>query len=426
MLTIEDRMKPFEKLREDKKTEVTCPVCGTPYPNRYSLSNHFMIRGCESGVKFKDSAHEDYWNETKKLLKKEHEKEILSRIYDKLCIRCNKSFNVDYLHRFQKRCSVCEILYPIKNKINATEVIEAFCIRCGLPVSALKGTTLIVCEECRKKEKEEKNNKILETKIFLNCISCREPVEYKKKHIRDHTFRILCEKCKATDWFKNDEKYNKVIMLLQDSTLSRRDIKKLLSLEIDYVREAAIDKYGEEWYANRVLMIRKQAAPIMQQQRIMFFKELRKDKQKFDKWFEARAIKSNPSSLEYSFRDFLTKQSIGFVPNSWITVKVNDLYERREIDIKVPLEDTGRKFSIFIDGEAFHGKNTYFRGSTVEAEQGSTKAVASLGYFTIRYSESEIKSGWAFDHFKNLYNEFKNNIPKYYYRNWMTGEELKV
>jgi hypothetical protein len=212
---------------------------------------------------------------------------------------------------------------------------------------------------------------------------------------------------------------------LEETTLTRREIKELLNLEINYIREAAIEKFGKSWYEDRVAYIRDRAGPLHAEGIKKFFEELRKDKNKFNKWFDDRSFKSNPSSLECLFASRL---NLKYLPGQWMTIIVDGEYERREIDIKITLGETKRKFAIFIDGEAFHGKNacSCFNITPVEKEIEITKAFADLGYFSIRYSETEVKSGWANQHFESKYKEFLLKQPVYYRRNWMEEKEIIV
>lgn len=195
----------------------------------------------------------------------------------------------------------------------------------------------------------------------------------------------------------------------------------MLSLEIDYVREAAIEKFGREWYEKRVSFIRKRAGPLHAVSNKKFFDELRKNKKKFDEWFEEKAFKSNPSRLEKQFRENL---NINYKCNCWKTLKIDNKYRRKEIDIEIIEEKINKNFSIFIDGEAFHGSQAYFKGAPVEIDIKVALKLSEVGYYTIRYSESEIKSGWANRHFDEKYKEFLLKPPKYYYRNWLDNKEV--
>jgi len=419
------RLEKYSGFSDKKRESILCPVCNKSFTNKYSLSNHFIIRGFDDGVRFIDDLHKIYWENKKMSDEDKHKKEVLSRVYEKWCWRCKKIYMDDFDHRFSKQCPECRIKFPSKKKNPQSELKKYPCPRCGnLTVMKLSGNNKI-CENCRKKEKDEKIRRILATPLHVSCLCCGNSLKYYRKSVRDRICRILCDKCKNDPCrFKNHYKYSQVIELLEKTDLTRREIKELLNLEIDYVREAAEEKFGDQWYNDRVKFIRNRAGSISAESNRKFFEELRKDKERFDKWFNDRSFKSTPSSLEKSFVSELGY--IKYSQNQWKTLLIKGKYERREIDVKIPLGDSGKKFVVFIDGEAFHGGNTCscFKTIPMEKEIDITKAFSELGYFTVRYSETEIKNGMANKHFSEKYSEFLANPPKYYYRNWMTNEEI--
>ena len=420
--TKEDRLKKYQDLSESKSSSVSCPVCNQIFTNKYSLSNHFMVRGYKDGIRYIDSEHEKYWVENKKRQKRDHKKEVLSRTYTKICLRCGDSFPSDYDHRFAKQCPVCREKYPPKVKKPQKEMKDYPCFRCGKIIRTKRSASNTVCGECRVKERHKKIQKMMDTPLIVECPCCGKKVKYFKKHLRDRCSRIFCAECSSDPFrFKKHPKYDSVIFLLETTTLTRREIKELLSLEIDFVREAAIEKFGEEWYQGRVKFIRNRAGPLHGLSNKKFFDELRKDRKKLEAFFINRS--RVPSSLEILFVSML-KDFMKYSQNQWITLFIDHRYERREIDLKVVLGNTGRKFAILIDGEAFHGEGSYFQSVTPQKEAQISQKLANMGYFSIRYSESEVKSGWANKHFARKYFEFQENPPKYYYRNWMTKEEV--
>jgi len=421
--TKEDRLEEFKKYNNSKELSVLCPVCEKSFTNKYSLSNHFLIRGYNNGTQFIDNDHEVYWkNEKKKKLQK-HKENLKNKKYIKKCRRCGDTFEEDFEGKHRKQCPDCRIKYPPKKKKPQNEFKKYPCSRCGDLIKVKLNANNKICDQCRKKEKEIEVRENLLKPLKVNCLVCNETLDYYKKHIRDRVSRILCDECKNDPYrFKKHYKYYRVIHLLENTALTRREIKELLNLEMDYVREAAIEKFGKEWYEKRVSFIRKRAGPLHAKKLKEFFIELRKDKDKFNKWFEDRSLKCVPSELEKTFWRGLNE--FKYLPNQWITIKINEQYERREIDVKVTINETGRKFAVLIDGEAFHGYQAYFKKSTVEDDVNTAKVLADMGYYTIRYSETEVKSGWANRHFEEKYKEFMKSSPKYYYRNWITDEEI--
>jgi hypothetical protein len=423
METMENRLAQYSELRVEKRQGVICPVCKKPFVNKYCLSNHFLVRGYLNGPRYFDEAHKEYFLNQKLKDNKKHKEEVASRTYVKKCIRCGIMHQVDFEHRFQKRCPECEIKYPNKIKKSTGLTKNGNCARCNAPMIIKVCSNNQICEDCRTKEKEEETRLLISMPLKRKCSRCGSEIIYYRKHKRDRTGRILCGQCKADSFpFKKDPKYEKVIFLLEKTTLTRREIKNLLGLEKDFVREAALEKYGLEWYSDRVSFIRDRAGPVHGATSRLFFAELKKDKNKLEEFFKNRF--PTPSKLELDFQRSLAQLKIPFESNKWTTIKVNGLYERREVDIKVPLEESKRKFAIFIDGEAFHGDQAYFKMTPVDKEAEITRAFSSIGYLTIRYSESEIKMGTALNHFLNKYREFKEKPPSYYCRNWMINEEI--
>jgi hypothetical protein len=423
METMQDRLIQFNDLKIEKKNSVKCPVCFKPFVNNYSLSNHFLIRGYDTGSQFIDEEHKKYYLKQKTEEELKHKEEVKNRYYSKKCIRCGATHQVDYEHRFQKRCPECEIKYPVKIKTPTNLIKNGFCTVCHSEMIIKAHSNNQVCINCRKKEKEEKIRQLLATPLKVRCLHCEKEIFYYRKHSRDRVARILCDDCKNDPHpFKKDQKYEKVLYLLEKTDLTRREIKNLLGLEKDFVREAAIEKFGLDWYDRRVLFIRDRSGPVHGKTSRLFFDNLRKDKDKFEEFFKNRS--SIPSRLELIFQKSLSQLNLSFEANKWMSIKIKGLYERRELDLKVPLEKTGKKFAIFIDGEAFHGPDAYFKSTSVEKECEITKAFSFLGYLSIRYSETEVKNGTALNHFLSKYKEFKNNPPSYYYRNWMTTEEV--
>jgi len=48
--TMGDRLKQYNHLKITKSCDVVCPVCNKLFVNRYSLSNHFLVRGMLKGL----------------------------------------------------------------------------------------------------------------------------------------------------------------------------------------------------------------------------------------------------------------------------------------------------------------------------------------------------------------------------------------
>jgi hypothetical protein len=408
----------------NKNEKIFCPVCSLPFNNRYCLSNHIYNRG---NSVFLDKKHEEYWIEKKKKEKEQHEIDLRNKINENKCIRCGNLFFVDFEHRFKKRCDDCEKKYPRrkKQKSEVYQTKNSPCNKCGKIITVRLFSSTHVCDDCHNEKNEEKKNKRLGNPLISNCSNCGKIIIKNKNYLHDHGARRVCDDCKSDDmWFKKHNKYNEVIELLSTTSLNRYEIVKKLDLSHDFVREAAIDKFGQNWYNDRLKMIDQQTNIKISKSNDLFYEKLRKNEKKFKKFFAKRNFKFKSSSIEKMFVQSISNKNLMIETNKWLSFKIDNKYEHREIDVKVQLNN--RKFAIFIDGEAFHGKNSKscFKTPTIELDSKIAMALSNIGYFSIRYSETEIKEGWAVNHFLQLYEHFKNNEPKFYYRNWMTEEEL--
>lgn len=255
--TPEQRSQTYQIFEQPDKGQISCPVCFKLLKSNYALDNHFRNRKKGVGLVFKDEGHKEYWLKARILSKEEHKVKLESTIYSHVCVRCNKKFEVDYFHRFKKRCPECSTTYPTRVKKPTNRTRTSLCPRCGSPQTTNSHSTNRVCDQCRKKERELEVARILSTPIIVPCMSCHAPVTYFKRHIRDRVSHIWCEKCKSdAQWFMKDPDYNKVIELLKTTSLTRKEIKDTLHLDRDYVREAAIDFFGSKWYAKRVKEIK--------------------------------------------------------------------------------------------------------------------------------------------------------------------------
>jgi len=106
--------------------------------------------------------------------------------------------------------------------------------------------------------------------------------------------------------------------------------------------------------------------------------------------------------------------------NAWLTLNVKGQAVHREADIKVNLKE-GRKAIILCDGEAFHGTKCIYGDPAykIESDRDTALAMFQLGYTVLRYSESEIKNGFALKHLEGVLN---TNL--HMYRNWCPEETM--
>lgn len=130
-------------------------------------------------------------------------------------------------------------------------------------------------------------------------------------------------------------------------------------------------------------------------------------------------------ALEASFARSL--REVGFTKldmNVWQSVPIKGSKVPREADIKVAVGG-GRKIVVLCDGEAFHGPKAIFGNpeDRINEDRETALAFFRLGYSVIRYSETEIHSGFALNSFQDLF--LKLGKWKKIYRNWCPKEILQ-
>jgi len=139
---------------------------------------------------------------------------------------------------------------------------------------------------------------------------------------------------------------------------------------------------------------------------------------------ENREAARKSSGLEKLFVSQLGER--GFVPcgrNSWCTIEVGGERVRREVDLKFQV-DAFRKVAVFCDGIVFHGPGCLYHDPLEKIKDDRETALAfySRGYSSLRYSGTEIRSGWAISHFIGVVESLAVHEARY--RNWCPEEEL--
>ena len=78
----------------------------------------------------------------------------------------------------------------------------------------------------------------------------------------------------------------------------------------------------------------------------------------------------------------------------------------------------GRKVVVLCDGEAFHGPKFVFGSAQARIDNDikTARAYYDTDYSVLRYSESEIKSGWALTHLLGVLSRL-SSVHKVY-RTW--------
>ena len=108
---------------------------------------------------------------------------------------------------------------------------------------------------------------------------------------------------------------------------------------------------------------------------------------------------------------------IEFDMNRWQTLSIDGGRVVREADLKIHLPD-GRKVVVLCDGEAFHGPKFVFGSAQerIDNDIKTARAYYNIGYSVLRYSESEIRSGWALPHLLDALSRL-SSVRKVY-RTW--------
>ena len=116
------------------------------------------------------------------------------------------------------------------------------------------------------------------------------------------------------------------------------------------------------------------------------------------------------SALEASFRHQIEGLGLDTSLNVWQSLHIEGAWRPREADLKISLED-GRKIVILCDGEAFHGPRYIYANpeGRVADDVATAEGYYALGYTTLRYSESEIHNGPAFQHFISVLQRLKES-----------------
>jgi hypothetical protein len=134
-----------------------------------------------------------------------------------------------------------------------------------------------------------------------------------------------------------------------------------------------------------------------------------------------------PHNLELLFAEQLAASGVeDFKMNQWQSVSVDGAMVPREADLKVNIDGT-RKIVVLCDGEAFHGPRAIFvePEERVRDDVATAEAYFQLGYSVLRYSETEIKTGRAIEHFKNIHGRLQSEVVRVY-RTWYPEVEKLV
>jgi len=346
-----------------------CPIigCKLDFLSKYSLSNHLQ--------KNKDRKHNEYYSK-KKLIKKE-----------KKCVDCNEQIIKGRL------CQNCRDLRYNKNL--KLILIYRKCRNCEKEFYGMfkKFATNFLCNECSNKSKNEKKIKL---KNYYK--EKRNKTKEKRENKKKEMFNFALKKV------KND-------LILNE--LSIFTISKMYNLNPKIVKKVGIFILGQKGYNERLKLFENN------------FKSLEAIEKRKEAWAKktpdeiAKIFNRRPNNLEYLLTNQIKDKfkNVIIEHNIWRSVKENQKVKHIEIDISAKINNF--KILIFCDGEAFHGKNSYFNGNTIKSDEFKSKAINKLYPYVLRYSESEIKNKFAIKDFCNIVNNIKTTKINNYYRTWM-------
>jgi hypothetical protein len=106
--------------------------------------------------------------------------------------------------------------------------------------------------------------------------------------------------------------------------------------------------------------------------------------------------------------------------NVWKTLKdpTSGVYWHLETDIV--LNFGVHRICILCDGQAFHGRTSYFCGDTVDRDEKKAKILSLYNPFVFRYSDTEIYNHEAVSHLNAVIAALEKGDLVAPYRNWMS------
>lgn len=130
-----------------------------------------------------------------------------------------------------------------------------------------------------------------------------------------------------------------------------------------------------------------------------------------------------PNKLEQFLVDdilSLSNPNIVIRTNVWKTLMEpsSGVYWHLETDIV--LNFGSHRICILCDGRAFHGRNSYFCGDTVDRDEKKARVLSLYNPFVFRYSDTEIHNHEALSHIKVVLSSLEKGEPVAPYRNWMS------
>jgi ribosomal protein S27E len=360
-----------------------CPVlnCDKEFYTKNSLANHI--------IKNIDPSHQAYYESN---LKKKH------------CQRCGRGIDRRSLNQI-----VCYTCISAENNLNKKEVNKEFlskiCFKCGNKVEGLfsRRNTRVLCSTCKKESTDNKKryNESFDKKRYAEAKVIRK---LKKE---ERSIEINDQITSNVELIKDIKEHNVAIHKLLDKH----------SLSLAYFKKACLNIISDEEYRLWCKSSRTMAGLGLAPLHIKRWRE--RDRP------ASPIFNRVPNKLELQMAQSIKEKfpCLNLDNNQWRTLYSEDRKEYYHLEVDIVLRVEDKRICILCDGEAYHGKECFFRGDTVSEDDFRSKILFNYNPVVIRYSETEIKSGYAIDHLSGILSKLKDSKIFSYYRNWMTGEE---
>lgn len=203
---------------------------------------------------------------------------------------------------------------------------------------------------------------------------------------------------RSITWERGDRMYNQIISFF-DSGMKVADIVGNSGVQYKVCKQILVDHMGLDGYKNaaksRLLESSRKNISVMHEHWNSM-----DPVEKAALW--SKRYKGG-SKIEKQLVHELESNGVKFLTNVWQSIPIDGLMAPRESDIKI---DTGcgGKIIVLCDGEAFHGPKYAFGNplARMDNDVSTARSYFSIGYSVVRYSETEIKSGIAWEHLRDV------------------------
>lgn len=182
------------------------------------------------------------------------------------------------------------------------------------------------------------------------------------------------------------------------------------------VQQVAREILSAEEYDHRSFVCRRRGGLVVG--------ELHKKRWREKKKPDSPIFKKGPNKLELLLGGQIVERlsSVSVRYNVWKTLRDVDqkCYVHLETDIAFYVGSV--RFCVLCDGEAFHGKKSYFRGDTVSEDERRSQILFKYNPIVLRYSETEIKNGLAIKDIEDTVQKVLVGTHNERYRNWMLAD----